>query len=404
MALWGKKDKNQAYEAEGNAIGLTQAFAPVRDFDEYGDEGDFTAFGDPEVPEVPAVGALEEEAPKRGRHARHAAQLPVEADDEDEVYEEDFEDDEPRGRHAVGAQVAPAEDFEGEEYAEEPAEVALSVISTEAVDAGGAFAEEPVFEMPEYMRKSRRTRRVLTVAIVLLVLLLAAGGFFAWQLVQTASTSASQQVQTHEGSNDIEGSEATDASPTPTKKTTAPNLVSLMGMTEDEAVKALERGAKVASTVEVDEKDSPVKTEVRVALTAEPADSRTGTPTVYLGLNKDGEVVQAGYSTSTGSLGYGTLSFSDAVKNEHIIESTLGEIGLDVESGSVKLPEDKTEYSTYGSDGKTLVKEYCPFGGEAKADGKTYEWSAVLSYDYSTANATGNLNDTVRLIYVYVNE
>ena len=60
---------------------------------------------------------------------------------------------------------------------------------------------------------------------------------------------------------------------------------------------------------EVNEEGNPIKTEVRVALTDEPADTRTGTPTLYLGLDEDGAVVQAGYSAGTASLGYGTLSF-----------------------------------------------------------------------------------------------
>ena len=36
-------------------------------------------------------------------------------------------------------------------------------------------------------------------------------------------------------------------------------------------------------------------------------------------------------------------------------------------------------------------------------DGAPHEWSAVLSYDYSTANTSGNLADTIRIIYVYIN-
>ena len=77
-------------------------------------------------------------------------------------------------------------------------------------------------------------------------------------------------------------------------------------------------------------KGNAVKKSVTVALTAEPADSRSGTPTVYLGLDADGKVVQAGYSAATASLGYGSLSFADAVKNEHIVEKTLREAGVNV--------------------------------------------------------------------------
>ena len=35
--------------------------------------------------------------------------------------------------------------------------------------------------------------------------------------------------------------------------------------------------------------------------------------------------------------------------------------------------------------------------------GTPHTWSAVLSYDYSMANASGNLADTVRTIFIYVN-
>ena len=258
-------------------------------------------------------------------------------------------------------------------------------------------------EMPAYMRKSRRMRRILTVVIVLLVLLLAAGGFFTWQLLQEAKSSATQQIKTQDTSAEINSGAASDASTTAVKKTTAPELVPLLGLTQEQAVEQLQRGAQISATSEINEEENPIKMEVRVALTAEPADSRTGTPTVYLGLDEGGLVIQAGYSASTTSLGYGSLSFSDAVRNEHIIEDTLAEVGLLVDDGVVALPEDKAAYSTYDSDGKTLVKEYCSFEGTAQADGSTYGWSAVLSYDYSTANATGNLADTVRLIYVYVN-
>ncbi len=60
-------------------------------------------------------------------------------------------------------------------------------------------------------------------------------------------------------------------------------------------------------------------------------------------------------------------------------------------------------YSTYGTDGTTLVKEYCGFNGQGTANGTEHSWEAVLSYDYSIANATDNLNDTTRTIFIYIN-
>ena len=121
----------------------------------------------------------------------------------------------------------------------------------------------------------------------------------------------------------------------------------VLGLGQDEALAALAHGAQVTASKDVNEEGNPIKKDVTVALTDEPADTRTGTPTVYLGLNEEGKVVQAGYSASTAALGYGTLSFADAVKNEHVVEKTLQEAGIPVAEGAAVLPEDKTAYSTY---------------------------------------------------------
>ena len=262
-------------------------------------------------------------------------------------------------------------------------------------------------EVPPYLRKSRRMRRLLIAVAVLLVLLIAALAYFTFMLVQESQLLATQQTQAQQGAQQEvsalqEG--ATDDAATPVEKQTeAPDLVALLGMTQEQATEAVQRGATLASAREVNEEGNPIKSSVTLALTSEPADTRTGTPTVYLGLNEAGAVVQAGYSASTAALGYGTLSFSDAVRNENIVEKTLQEAGIDVPEGSVQLPEDKTEYSTYASDGTTLVKESCAFSGTVDIGGAPHEWSAVLSYDYSAANASGNLADTIRIIYVYIN-
>ncbi|MDO4443625.1 MAG: hypothetical protein Q4B69_07105, partial [Slackia sp.] len=61
------------------------------------------------------------------------------------------------------------------------------------------------------------------------------------------------------------------------------------------------------------------------------------------------------------------------------------------------------DYRTYADDAKTIAQELYTFSGEAQgADGNPYAWSCKLSYDYSAANVSGNLADTIRQIYVYV--
>lgn len=370
-----------------NDIGLTQAFSPITSNDEYEGKSGFSS-------------KLERftEAVEAGR-------------DFYECEEERAEEEADAARAADGRANEPGEDAadkafhaKGFSYTGDTDDATLPVEPAARGRHSKPDAAKP--EVPTYMRKSHRMRRILIVVVVLLVILLAAGGFFAVKLFQTAQTAAYQQTQQQQSSqeaNSLQESDGQDSASQTVKKTSAPNLTSILGVTQDEAIAKIGKGAQVTSTNDVSEEGNPIKTDVRVALTDEPADTRTGTPTVYLGLDEDGKVVQAGYSAGTASLGYGALSFSDAVKNESIIEKTLQEAGIQVPTGTVTLPADKTQYSTYASDGTTLVKEYCPFTGQVDIDGAPHTWSAVLSYDYTVANASGNLADTIRIIYVYIN-
>lgn len=252
-----------------------------------------------------------------------------------------------------------------------------------------------------FIQRSSRMRKLYVVIIILLVIAAIAIGFLAFQMIRTADNSATQQTQVT--STDItEVGEGNDTKDNDTPKTTVPNLVELLGKTRKQAIEMIGHGAEVASEKKVKERGNPIRRELRVVLTDEPSDSRSGAPTVYLSLNKDGKVIHCGYSVSTSSLGYGSASFSDTVESEHIVENTLGEAGLNVELGSAVLPKDATKYSSYSSDGSTVTKEYYSFSGKGKANGKTYDWEAMLSYDYTVANASENLNDTLRTIFVYV--
>ena len=341
-----------------------------------------------------------------GRHAKHAsAPLPGDSSEERRAAKRVVEAGATQG--AAGPGGAEDEAPRAASHAAHDAGNAAGVPLTGDDFSAFAYDEEgkPTEEVPEYLYKSRRMRRILIVVIVVLVVLLGVGGVLVFQLFSTVQNTATQQAQTVSEAIDVkQASEVSESSAT-AKRTTVPDLVGLLGLTQDEAIEKLAHGAQVSSASEVNEEGNPIKHEVRVALTAEPADSRTGTPTVYLGLNQDGRVIQAGYSTSTSSLGYGSFSFSDAVENVGVIEETLNEAGLKVPEKSVKLPADKMEYSSYASDGTTLTREYFSFEGTAPAEnGTEHPWSAVLSYDYSLANTTGNLADTMRTIYVYVGE
>ncbi len=355
--------------SDDDRIGLTEAFAPVEDDSRKGTR----AKGDE------SIGLTEAFAPV-GEGA-HAGGFSYRGDNEDS-YPDALESLEPPNLPPI---LASDDSVERD-------------IEREVVE--GRHGKEDA--IPVYLHKSRRLRRILIGVIIVLIVLLVAALVGIGMLVINESRSAVQMATNNQqAANDLE--DVKDASTGTEKLISAPDLAALLGATQDEAIEAVGHGATVTATREVNEEDNPIKTSLTVALTEEPADSRSGTPTVYLGLDEDGTVVQAGYSAPLASLGFGSLSFADAVSNEHVVEKTLQEAGIPVEEGVAVLPEDKAEYSTYDSAGTTLVRENCTFEGEATIGDATRSWSSTLSYDYTTANASDNLADTIRLIYVYVN-
>ena len=88
-----------------------------------------------------------------------------------------------------------------------------------------------------------------------------------------------QQSQSQDVSSSTftdEGAATKDASTTTVKTTTVPDLVSLLGLNVDQAIEVIQHGAQVTSSVEVNEEGNPIRTEVRLGLTAEPSDTRSG--------------------------------------------------------------------------------------------------------------------------------
>ena len=261
----------------------------------------------------------------------------------------------------------------------------------------------PIPELSPRMKRSKRLRKTLVLIIILLVAVLGVLVYFGFHAFDDSQHEAAQQAQEQTAAPKEEiASEGQGDADSAAQRTEVPELTSLFGMSTKKAVKAIGHGAIVTSSQKSKEKGSAIKKEVSIALTEEPADSKTGTPTVYLGLDKGGKVIQIGYSASASALGFGSFSFADAINEKHVVEETFKLMGVEIPDGAVKLPKDKKKYSTYGSDGSTVVKERYAFDGDVDVNGAPCTWSAVLSYDYTTQVLTGNLSDTVRIIYAYL--
>ena len=249
-------------------------------------------------------------------------------------------------------------------------------------------------DVPEYVENAKKMRRNLTIAIVvLLVIVCVIGGLMAFYLYTSQNSSIQQQqndvVQMEEGTSDTTATE---------KSSTVPSLATLIGVKADEVANAIGHGAQVASDEKKDEESDPVKRIMRLTLTNDIGSDSSGNPTVVVNANSDNNVTSVTYSASTKALGYGTMSFTDAIQNEKIIEKVMKEAGLTINSGDVVLPENKAEWTKYTDDGKRISREERTFSGEA--DGK--KWSATLSYDYTVSLATDNLSDTLRNISITI--
>ena len=384
----GSQDADLGYD--DNPIGLTEAFAPVKgaqsvDYDSDDSQIGLTqAFGAVVPEEEPTYGWNDEN--KWSNFAWSASVDPVE------------------GLEATGEQP-PVQPDAVQPAADAAAAAPAAAVESKPTSGRGRHAAPDPSATPK-MRKSRRTRRILIVLIVLLLAGLAALGYFAYRSFTESQLQAAQhtQEQTAAPKDEYDSGVAADvANQQAAVKADVPDLSQIMGMTQDEAVAALKRGAQVSSSNDASEDEGAIKKHVNVTLTEEPSDSRgVTTPTVYLGLDADGKVIQAGYSASAAVLGYGSVSFDDAVSNEHIIEKTLKMIGVDVPEGTATLPDSKDAYSTYASDGTTVMKENYSFSGTSELNSSPCSWSAVLSYDYTKQVLSGNLSDTVRIVYVYV--
>lgn len=283
---------------------------------------------------------------------------------------------------------------------------------TPVLPAGESLADRMGNEMPSGVRgfdhrnHSRKVRITLSICAVLLVALLAALVYFFLGFVSEAQDLASDS--TDDSATVIVTGDMGDAG------TSSVGMVdeiialpSLLGLSLDDAVKALGPGASVSSSTDVTEapgddaaegaEPAVVGKNVTIAL---PKDSTASS--AYVTTDASGVVISAGCSASVSRLGYGDASFTDLIGAQQIVQNTLASVGV-MSSDTIELPSDKAEYTTYAEDGQTVLQESYTFKGSGQFNsGASGVWTLRLSYDYSSANVSGNLSDTIKLVYVSI--
>ena len=264
MVRRSKRNRDAGISADdGNAMGLTEAFHPVS-ADGFTtamppvDEGDGSVVGEDIV--VDEEGVFEEVDLGDGEVLDDEGLAAGESFPDEAVFEDFY-----AGR-PLDADGADAADADGADASPVPDAVPLGVVTADVAPTkpaskaahgakkGDGASRGPhakhasemnekarkKAELPEYMRKSRRMRRILIVVIILLVLILAAMVYFGVQLYKEASSSAVQQALSSEQEVAAIASEDATDSADAAKVTTVPDLVSLLGHTQQEAIDILQ--------------------------------------------------------------------------------------------------------------------------------------------------------------------
>lgn len=258
-------------------------------------------------------------------------------------------------------------------------------------------------DLPEYEIASQNMRKKLMIANVALVVVLALAAVAFGLYVFNSQNVSVEQHQA--GQSDVSQMQGSDSQSNGSEKTaTVPEIAGIIGTSVDDVTSAIGHGAQVTSDTEKDDEDDPIKRVVKYSLANDQGDSTSWNPVVIAYADKDNDITQITYQASTKALGYGTMSFQDAVANERIIEKIMAEAGLKISSDDVSLPDDKSDYTTYTDDGKRISKEELEFSGDADYSGTSVKWSARLLYDYTVSLATDNLADTVRMITVTISK
>ena len=247
------------------------------------------------------------------------------------------------------------------------------------------------------VRSAKRVRAVFIGVLVLLIVFLIALGVAVALLFATLQNPTVKTSAQDDATLLIQETENTQTSRASSEVV---NLVSLMGLSRQDALAKIARGAIVEAETNIN--DGGLKKDLSLSLTDEKGDELSGTPSASIKLDGQGLVGAATYSAPLDALGYGSISFVDAVSKYKVVDNVLTAVGLtNYSSESLMLP-DRSKYSTYESDNKTLKAETYTFSGMSEQSEGVYSWTATLHYDYAQANKTSNLANTVRKISVSI--
>lgn len=322
---------------------------------------------------------------------------------------------------------------EGPEFVEAAAkEAAADAVeeadgAVEAADqdaAEGAAPDEPVIAdiapheeglTTEQIVKSRRLRKRYIAAIVVLVILIVGIiGALVYNFLVPKDTDSAETAQTALVEQAAETGETAAVAKASTE---VPNLLSMVGVTEADAVASLgsKAGEKTVTPVEaevpeveegeeppeVEELDSDIVSVERIDIVTEGDAVSKAEPAVYLTLRRDGYVQEVYYTCDLNLLGCELVTFEEMIADSEKLAGYLSAAGVTADATMFGEPDESNIETVMGKDkdgkdapeSKTYtIWDYADTGGEEGT------WEIIVKYDYSAANKSGDATDVVRTI------
>lgn len=240
---------------------------------------------------------------------------------------------------------------------------------------------------------NRQNMPVVFASVVILGLIVLIWVLIWYHSVSEANLNKQQQWTSNKNQFDKAFEIAASDKDTPDKTLYIPKLINFIGHNIDEAIANIGQGATIVSSNQ---------NQTIISLTNESGNEISGTPTVIIDTYKNKKIKKMSFKCNTWLLGYGSYGFIDFIDNEHIIEKSISEAGLELNIGVVKCPTDRNLYTMYDSDGTTVILENFDFNGQKLQNGRMFKWSANLNFDYKVANEKGNLAETIRTITISI--
>jgi hypothetical protein len=273
-------------------------------------------------------------------------------------------------------------------------------------NAGGSLpANPPVipagesFVAPERLKKAKRTQIVLIIVIILLVGALGYLGYLGYTIFTESMASGPGSIKPVDT---ITGGEIDDPNaPQEVRvvKTIIPDLVSLFGLSVEEAKTRLGDDFQLTKTDAITDETNPAVRQLATFSYIPSVSGDTGSAapsaalpseSIYASLDEEGKVVDIYYVCDMLLLGYPERSFDELLAGSETVTSALAEAGVQARDFEYIAPDPQESivYDNPNSENRKVLKQTHIFSGRTSTSTLPTVWTLTVTYDFGAGAAS----------------